>query len=480
MNGVGMRKVMHAMTRPLMSAGLAALLGACSLVPDFISPEVDMPAAWDGPQAATVAAATTDVTRVSAQWWSRFGSAELDGLMVQALAANQDLAASLQRIEEARASLRVAGASLVPTVDAGGSLNEEVNRSRGSTNNSTGYNTQLQASYELDLWGRNRAGVEAAAATLTSSSYDHDALALVVQSEVASTYVEALAFKDRLRIAKTNLDLARQLLVLIEAQNREGRISSLEVAQQRLTVATQEAEIPSIEQQLRASETALAILLGRPPEGFHVRAASLTDLSLPQIAAGQPADLLVRRPDIQKAEADLKAANADIGAARAAFFPTVNLTVEAAVSGLMTAGSPASVASLAGSLLAPIFSGGQLEGELEGSKARYAELAANYRQAVLVSLQETEDALVSVDASRRRAGLLDDAVVQAREAFSLSQLRYTAGAVDFISVIDAQRSQLSAQDSLVQAERDRYSAAIDLFKAMGGGWNRAGDSATGT
>ncbi len=445
-------------------------LAACSLMPDYQPPEMAMPAAFDG----TATAAAVEVEPVSARWWARFGSPELDGLMIQALAANQELAAALHRIAQARAALRVAGASLSPTLDAGGALDEEVRRSSGSVNDSTGYGANLQASYELDLWGRNQAGVDAATASLVATSYDRDALALVIQGEVASTYAGVLALKDRLSIARSNLDLARQLLTLIETQYQEGRNSALEVAQQRLTVATQEAEIPALEQQLRAGENALAILLGRPPEGFRVQASSLATLALPGIAAGQPSDLLVRRPDIRKAEADLVAANADIGAARAAFFPTVELSVETAFSGLLTAGSPATAATLAGNVLAPIFSAGRLEGELEGSQARFAELAADYRQAALTALREAEDALVATDASFRRAGLLDEAVVQARDAFRLSQLRYAAGAVDFISVIDAQRSQLSAEDGLVQAELDRYDAAIDLFKALGGGWRAEG------
>jgi NodT family efflux transporter outer membrane factor (OMF) lipoprotein len=459
----------------IVGAGFSILLSACSLVPGYETPEVAMPAAWEAPTAAagsvTATPAAATVTTAEAGWWSRFGSAELDRLMAEALAANQDLAAALQRIEQARAALRVAGATLVPTLDANGSLSQEVGRHNGRTDDSTGYGGQLQASYEVDLWGRNQAGVEAASEQLAASAYDREALALVVQGDVASTYAGALALKDRLAIARSNLELARQLLTLIEAQYAEGRTSALEVAQQRLTVSTQEAAIPELERQLRASENALAILLGRPPEGFRVEAASLTTLALPQVAAGQPTDLLTRRPDIQKAEADLRAANADIGAARAAFFPTIDLTVEAAFTGLLSAGSPTTAATLASGLVAPIFSGGQLEGQLDSTKARFAELVATYRQAVLVSLQEAEDALVAVDASGRRTGFLDEAVVQARDAFRLSQLRYVAGAVDFISVIDAQRSQLSAEDSLVQARLDRYNAAVDLFKALGGSWD---------
>lgn len=448
------------------------LLAGCSLVPAYETPNVELPAGWEGAGAPTQPVAATQLAPVSAQWWSHLGNDELDRLMAEALAANPELDAALQRIRQARASLRSTGAALSPTIDALGSVSEEVSRQNGRSDDRNAYAGQLEVSYELDLWGRNRAAVQSATEALAASQYDHDALALVVQAEVASAYVGALAAKDRLAIARSNLELARALLDLIEVRYAEGRSSSLEVAQQRLEVASQEAAIPELERQLRANETALAILLGRIPQGFHVSAPSLATLTLPQIDAGQPADVLTRRPDIARAEAELRAANADIGIARAAFFPTVDLSLSAAVSGMLTAGNPTTAASLASGLVAPIFSGGRLEGDLERTEARFAELAANYRQSVLLALQEAENALVAVDSAARRADRLDEAVLQARDAFGLAQLRYDAGAVDFISVIDAQRSQLSAEDSLIQAQLDRYAAAIDLFRALGGGWTR--------
>lgn len=456
----------------LVVTGAALALAACSMVPAFERPAVEMPAAWDGPVTNPVTRATPapEPAAVGAAWWSRFGSPELDRLMAEALAANQDLAAALQRIEQARAAARIAGAGLLPTVDASGTVSRDGRGAGGSWDAETGDQAQLVASYEIDLWGRNRAAVESAAAGLASSSYDRDALALVVQAELASGYATALALKDRLAIARSNLDLARELLSLVEAQYREGRSSALELAQQRLTVATQEAAIPELERQLRAAEAAIAVLAGRPPQGFRVESASLSALSLPAIAAGRPADLLARRPDIRRAESDLRAANADIGAARAAFYPTVDLSISAALSGLLTGGVTTTAAALAGGVAAPIFSGGALEGQLEQAQARHGELVAGYRQTVLTALQETEDALVAVDATARRSERLADAAAQARDAYRLSQLRYVAGAVDFLSVIDAQRSQLSAEDGLIQAELARYSAAVDLYAALGGGW----------
>lgn len=429
-----------------------------------------MPASWDAPAAASAAAgAPRELPAATAAWWSRFGSAELDRLMAEALAANQDIEAALQRIEQARAAARIAGAGLMPTVDAGGSLSRDGLRSHGDWEMETSDRGEVVAGYELDLWGRNRALVESAAADLASSAFDSAAVALVVQSDLAATYATTLGLKDRLAIARSNLELARELLALIEVQYREGRTSALEVAQQQLTVSTQEAAIPELERQLRAAENAIAVLLGRPPQGFRIEAPSLTTLGLPAVSAGRPADLLARRPDIRRAESDLRAANADIGAARAAFYPTVDLSVSAALSGLLTGGST-TTAALAGDIVAPIFSGGALEGQLEQTRARHAELVASYRQSVLAALQETEDALVALDANARRSALLAGAAAQARDAYRLSQLRYVAGAVDFISVIDAQRSQLSAEDSLVQAELARYTAAVDLYAALGGGW----------
>jgi len=449
-------------------------LSACSFVPEFETPKIAMPAAWEAAPPVTSVAAVSDdaadTVHTYVAWWSRFGSEELNSLMREALGANQDIAAALQRIEQARAAARIAGAGLLPRVDAGGNVSHDTQRRNGDWEADTSDRADIVASYELDLWGRNRANAEAAAANLAASAYDRDAIALVVQSELASAYITVLALKDRIAIAQNNLTLARELLQLIETQFEEGRSSGLEVAQQRLTVSTQEAAIPELERQLRAAETAIAVLLGRPPQGFRVAAPSLKVLALPAVAAGRPADLLTRRPDIRRAEADLRAANADIGAARATFFPTVDLSVSAAVSGLLTSGGATTAGSLAGSLVAPIFSGGALEGQLEQSRARHEELVAAYRRSVLTALKEAEDALVSIDANSRRSELLARAAEEARDAFRLSQLRYVAGAVDFISVIDAQRSQLSAEDSLVQAELARFDAVIDLYAALGGGW----------
>jgi NodT family efflux transporter outer membrane factor (OMF) lipoprotein len=443
---------------------VACGLAGCSLVPDYERPSTPTQHAWSTQPTTSVAAVP-----VSADWWQNFASAELDKLMAEALVANQDLAAAIARIGQARASTRIAGAPLLPSVEATGSTSGIRSRTNQRTHNSSSGEALLTASYEVDLWGKNAAGLESAKHTLTATAFDKEALALVIQSEVASTYFDAVSLRQRLAIARENLAAAQQVLKLVQIQMAQGAATALDLAQQRTAVATFEAQIPTLEQQLAADQTSLAILLGRAPGGTTVERDKLDALTLPAIAAGQPADLLERRPDIAEAEASLRSANADIGVARAAFYPSLTLSASAAISGLATSGA-STAASIAAGLIAPIFEGGQLEGQLDLTKARKQELVASYRQTVLTSFKEVEDALSTVETSAARVRSLQTAADQAREAFRMAQLSYGAGASDFLTVLDAQRTLLDNEDSLVQAERDRFTAAASLFKALGGGW----------
>ena len=443
---------------------VACGLAGCSFVPTFESPSVPTQPAW-------ATSSDAGAIPVSADWWNHFASTELDKLMAEALAANQDIAAAIARIDQARANTRIAGAPLLPSVEGTGSLSGTRTRQNSRTRGSSSGQAVLTASYELDLWGKNAAALQSAKEALNASAFDKEALDLVVQSEVASTYFDAVALKQRLAIARENLNAARQVLKLVQVQMAQGAATALDLAQQRTAVATFEAQIPVLEQQLEADRTSLAILAGRAPGDTTVETAKLDTLTLPSIAAGQPSDLLERRPDIAEAEANLKAANANIGVARAAFYPSITLSASAALAGLATSGT-STAASLAAGLVQPIFEGGQLEGQLDLTKAQKRELVATYRQTVLTSFKEVEDALSTVKTSASQARSLQTAADQAREAFRLAQLSYSAGATDFLTVLDAQRTLLSNEDSLVQAELDRYTAATNLFKALGGGWSK--------
>lgn len=400
------------------------------------------------------------------RWWESFQNPELTLLMQTALARNLDIEQALARVEQARGAARAAGADLLPQVNGSGSAGRNDIRG-GSTRESA--DIGLSASYALDIWGRYRDEASAAELSLEATQYDKDAAALIVQSQVATTYFTILTLKDRIAIAEDSLGAARETLGIVEARYKAGSISGLDLAQQRNTVATIEATLPSLRAELAANENALAILLAAVPGRFGVEGETLDKVALPAIDAGQPSALLERRPDIKSAEASLMAANADIGAARAAFFPSIDLSASLTRS-FATASAAETASSIGASLLAPIFSGGTLEGNLQSAKGRQAELAAAYQQTVLTSFSEVENALTTVETTAQREKSLNIAAEEAGKAYELSQARYRAGASDLLSVLDAQRSWLSARDSAATARLDRYSTAVDLFVALGGGW----------
>jgi len=457
---------MYLPTRSLRSAAsvlaLSAMLGACSLIPDYERPAMSIPAAFDG-------AKTTDAQAVvAADWWKAFKDPELEALMQDALKNNLDIAAALARIDQAQGALRSTNSSLLPQVNASGSAS-----GTDSSNNATATRRvasgDVSISYALDLWGKYRAQSAASEASFRASQFDHDATVLLIQSSVATTYFNVLILKDRLQIAQESLQAALKTLDLVEQRYKFGAISALDLAQQRANVATIQAGIPVIEDSLNSNRNALAILLGRAPEGFKVKTESTAMLVLPTIAVGQPSTLLTRRPDIRRAEAQLQSANANIGAARAAFFPSLDLSASRSVDWVAGIGS-SNASSIAASVLAPIFSGGSLEGALQTAKAKDAELAATYRKTVLTSFGEVEDAMSSEDANAKRVDALKVAVDESRKAYDLSEASYKAGAIDFSSLLDAQRSWLSARDTLAQARLAQFTAAVNLFIALGGGW----------
>lgn len=442
------------------SIAAATLLAACSMAPDYERPQTGAAQGWSGPQSSGVNVAA------DTQWWTAFGDPELTLLMQAALGANLDIAQALARVEQARGAARTAGANLMPQLSGSGGASS---RSIDGGSSGESANIGLSASYALDLWGRYRDQARSSAFSLEATEYDQESAALLVQSQVATTYFSILTLKDQIAISVESLTAARDTLDIVEARYNAGSISGLDLAQQRNAIAVIEAGLPALRASLSANQNALAILFGQTPGSFTVEGETLDRVALPAIAADQPSALLERRPDIRSAEARLKAANANIGAARAAFFPSLDLS--ASLTRSFATANPAETASALGaSLLAPIFSGGTLEGNLQSATARQTELAANYQLTVLTSFGEVENALVDTEATAERERLLAIASAEARRAYDLAQARYRAGASDLLSVLDAQRSWLSARNNLAQARLDRYSTAVGLFVALGGGW----------
>ena len=457
---------MNTITSKSLVVAVALALTACGTTSPMLKPAVTAPGAWNEAAPANGAA-------VSADWWKTFGSAELQGLVAQALAGSPDLAIAMERVRQAEAQVRVAGASLFPSIDLGfGTSARQTNDTRGSTRTEAS-STSLSVSYELDLWGRNRSGVRSAESSLAATAYDRDTARLTLIAGVATGYFEVLSLRSRLGVARENLAIAERVLELVSARARNGAASALDVSRQQAAVLSQRASLLPLEQQDRQTVAALGILTGQVPQGFDVKATGVADLNVPAIDPGLPSQLLVRRPDLASAEARLASANADVAAARAALLPSISLTgsAGAASAALLTIlGGPTTTLSLGLSLLQPIFDAGRLRGQVTIAQSQERELVESYRKSILTALGEVEGALVAASRQAQQEALQVQVQAQAREALRLAEIRYREGVDDLLTVLDAQRTLFSAQDQLAQIRQNRLAAAVDLYKALGGGW----------
>ncbi|BEV16788.1 efflux transporter outer membrane subunit [Herbaspirillum sp. DW155] len=471
-------------TRVAMAVALLLAIGGCVTRPVQTDPilEMQVPDKWGAGVAAD--AARGEQLWPDTDWWKQFGSSELSELVQEGQRNNYEIAAAYSRVKQAEAQALIAGAPLLPNVGLTAGATREMPISGGTPTNTA--NASLQVSYEIDFWGKNRAGVEAAEATLRANRYDRETVALTVTSGIVSTYLQVLSLRDRLEIARQNVSNAERVLRLVEAQSRAGSASPLDLARQRSALANQRQLIPDLQQQEQDAQTALAILLGRPPQNFKVEEKGLARIQMPRISAGLPSELLTRRPDIRRAEANLAAANANVAVARAALFPSISLTgaTGAQSSALLSLfDGPNLFASLGASLIAPIFDGGTLRNQQALAEAQKEELVQVYRQRVITSLSEVEKALGAIRSLEERYRLKVGEVDQARFAFELAEIRYRAGAEDLLVVLDTQRTLSEAQNQLGQIKLQRLQATVSLYKALGGGWQDKqvpGDTGTAT
>jgi outer membrane protein, multidrug efflux system len=460
--------------------GLAGCgLVACNLGPHYKRPDIPPPQAWRD---------TSNLEQPgwpSSDWWRGFNSPTLNDLMDQARVANDDLGAAIARIQQADAQARIAGAPLLPSLglDADGNRQRAAQQTTrtpagkliGVPQTSNTFTTELTASYEIDFWGKNRALRDAARAAALASRYDRATVELTVMQGVASTYFLALELRDRLKVANDNVASARDTLKGLQLEAQVGTVTALDVAQQETTVATLDAAIPPLNQQFGETLDALAILLGRQPEGVDVTTGTLGDLAEPEVTPGMPSELLARRPDVAQAEAQLISANANIAAARAAFFPTISLTADGGYvsPALNTLFNPVSrVFSVTGGLTQPIFQGGALVGQYQLNKGRYAELLSDYHKAVISAFGNVEDALVSVQQTAEQLRREEQAVATARHAYELTQAQFHAGTINILVVLSTETALFTAQDTLVQVKYSHLNALVALFSALGGGWQR--------
>jgi len=439
------------------TVALCLALSACSLAPKYERLQMALPTGW-----SNVAGVGNAQVNPATAFWQELGSADLNHLIDNALAQNLDLEAALHRIEQARAQAKSSASPLYPTVTASGSASRNFEDS-GSSNAARGGGS---ISYEVDLWGKNRNAAKSADYRVNASEFDREALRLVVTSDATNFYAQILSLNDRIRIAEFNLKDAEEVLRIIEARFGQGGVSGLEVSQQRVAVNNLRTVMASLVEQRSTTANALAILLGLAPQNYAAPTTGLATLSLPPVNLTPPATLLTARPDIESAEAGLLAVNADIGVARAAFFPSLTLGLDTAISAGF--GGPAAAAtSIASGLLAPIFTGGRLTGNLENVTARQKELAVQYRQTVLVAFQEVEDALAALKSNNDRAVLSRATVAESQTAYDIAKARFDAGAVDYLNLLEAQRSLYQAQDNQITINQGQLQSFVQLRKAMG-------------
>lgn len=415
-------------------------------------------------------------------WWRAFGNSELDRLVAQASANNNDLAAAMARVDQARASARIAGAALLPTVSGFGDASHQGGLIVSSTSdNGTGFDLGLVASYELDFWGKNRATRDAARATWRASAYDRDTVALTLSADVTNAWLQAVAMRERTAIAARNVQSAARVLANVESRYRAGAATATELAQQRAALATQRRSLAALSSQANDSLTTLAVLLGEPVSQLQVATDSLDALQTPAIDAGVPSSVLVQRPDLAHAEALLAAADANITVARAAMLPSLSLSASVGVgSEKIRTLFDSTVYSVAAGLTAPIFNGGALRAGRDLAVAQRRELLASYRQAIVAAFGDVERALNAVQGADAQLAASREEVDAAQQALALAESRYRAGAETFLTVLSAQQTLFAAQDSAATLRLARLQASVGLYRALGGGWHKpSGDALAG-
>lgn len=448
------------MTRAILLASSMLTLSACT---SLLKPTEDTAHGVTLPAAYDYAGDIEQMQGHETDWWADFESPALDSLVAEALTANQSLAQGVASVKSARAALKVTNAGFLP--QASGSLSSSSSTESGLDDISS--SGRLSASYQLDLFGANDASRRSSEASLEEALFDQRALELTVQSDVASTYFSLLGAREQLDVARQNLEISERIFEIVQVRYRAGTISGFDVSSQEAQLANARATIPQIEAQITSLETALAILLGRTPQGYAAPSEDVMAVQLPEAEPGLPSDLLLRRPDLMRAEASLRGANASLDSARAAFFPSIDLG--AGLSAALNTGADP-VGSLSASLSQVIFSGGSLEGQLEGAEARREAQVASYRETILNALRDVDVSLKSIESNAARESQLLVARDAASDALDAAELRYRVGTVDLTTLLDAQQTYFDASDSVVQGRLDRLTSAIDLYVALGGNY----------
>jgi multidrug efflux system outer membrane protein len=417
-----------------------------------------------------------------AGWWANFKAPELPALEDTAAKENLDIAVAAAQVLQAEATDGVAFSALLPTVTLGPSVTRRVTNSASASGaNVTSrtfntFNASATANYGFDLWGLSQDKLRQARENLRAVRYAETAVGLTTAASIANEYFIVLSFRERITIARQNIDAAGRILAVTQAKVTNGVSSNLDLAQQQSTVAAQQARLPGLIESEREARYALAILLGRAPEGFDVQAQNLDGIVSPTTRPGLPSEVLLRRPDVAQAEGNLFAAHANVDAARAAFFPQIGLTgtagfTSSAIDGLTNPGN--FIWSIGMSLLQTVFDGGKLKAQDDLAIAQQTQLIATYRKTVFTAFSDVETSLGQASADSDQLVALTEEVRASAEAFRIAELQYREGTIDILSLLTTQQTLFTAEDTLVQTKLARLEADVSVYRSLGGGWTQA-------
>jgi NodT family efflux transporter outer membrane factor (OMF) lipoprotein len=462
--------------RLILAALVFAGLGACVGPSPMVRQSLPLPQDWKNAGGFPVASPSRDLSR----WWGRFEDPVLSRLIGDALKNSPDMASASARVRESRARRDAERASLFPALGGSASSNSRAIESDASgTNKNTVYSAGLDASWEVDLFGKRRSAVEAASASLGAAGENYNSVQAALASEIAIAYTTLRATEAALQVLLSNVKTREETYQLASWRQQAGEADSLESSQALSSFEQARAAIPSLEQIASRSRNLLALLSGREPGSLDGMLAS-GNKGIPDpprsLAVGIPVDTLRQRPDVRIAGYQLLAAAASARAADAVRYPSLNLSgslgLNALSSGKLFNPQTASAGIITG-ISSPIFDAGRIRANIEAQNAVEEQAYQAYRSTVLTALSETEDALIACRRTAERLATLEKATAAAREADTLARQRYETGEIDFLSVLDAQRSLLNLEDNLFSTRTDRTIAYIQLYKALGGGWSAA-------
>jgi len=468
--------------KPLAIAILALSLGACTLGPDYQRPALPQAAEFKEAEGWKAAAPADLLQR--GDWWTLFGDAQLDALVGRLNVSNQNLAAAEAQYRQARALVRGARSQLFPTVGGsagatragqGASSVSGGQNSAGAGGVSESYSVGLDASWELDVWGRLRRNLEANRASMQASAADLAAVRLSLQSELVQTYLQLRVMDEQQRLLNQSVEAFARSWRLTQNQYDAGIVPKSDVTQALTQLRSTEAQALDLQWQRAQMEHAIAVLTGVPPSELNI--AERDDIpELPAVPLALPSQLLERRPDIASAERQIIAANAQIGVAEAAWYPDLTLSASGGYQN-SSFGNLLSVPnrfwSLGPQLALTLLDFGARRADLEAAEAAYDQTVANYRQTVLDSFREVEDNLVQLRVLAAEAVVQRQALEAAQESLRLIENQYRAGTVDFLSVATVQTSALNNERTYLTLLGDQLTASVQLIAALGGGWNEA-------